>query len=53
MESKYNTGKRSTANRAQILQGKLYNIRADYGLHPTNERRRYFVTTSLTDWVQA
>ena len=22
------------------------------GLHPTNERRRYFVTTSLIDWAQ-
>ena len=23
------------------------------GLHPANERRRYFVTTSLIGWVQA
>ena len=23
------------------------------GLRPANERRRYFVTTSLIDWVQA
>ena len=23
------------------------------GLGPANERRRYFVTTSLIDWVQA
>ena len=23
------------------------------GLRPANERRRYFVTTSLTDWAQA
>ena len=22
------------------------------GLHPANERRRYFVTTSLIGWVQ-
>ena len=23
------------------------------GLHPANEKWRYFVTTSLIDWVQA
>ena len=23
------------------------------GLHPANERRRYFVTTSLIGWAQA
>ena len=23
------------------------------GLHPANERRRYFVTTSLIGWVQS
>ena len=23
------------------------------GLHPANERQRYFVTASLIDWVQA
>ena len=23
------------------------------GLHPANERRRYFVTASLIGWVQA
>ena len=26
---------------------------ADLGLRPANERRRYFVTTSLIGWVQA
>ena len=29
------------------------NSRLILGLHPANERRRYFVTTSLIGWAQA
>ena len=28
-------------------------VRLILGLHPANERRRYFVTTSFIGWVQA
>ena len=29
-----------------------FKVQGDFGLHPANKRRRYFVTTSLIGWAQ-
>ena len=36
-----------------LYHGKLYHTGLILGLRPANERRRYFVTTSLIGWAQA
>ena len=36
-----------------LLGMRLRCLRLILGLRPANERRRYFVTTSLIGWVQA
>ena len=35
------------------ISGSQYKAGRILGLHPTDERRRYFVTTSLIGWAQA
>ena len=37
----------------EIVASNEVEYRADSRLHPANERRGYFVTTCLMDWVQA
>ena len=49
---------KSSASIALVMQDKLFSSTRKVsglilGLRPANERRRYFVTTSLIGWAQA